>query len=183
MIFWTTIRCITDRFDLCFLSESLTYICDHHFWSIFHELGWFGHTFLQIPADPAAARFHRCGALVEGDSALFQWVLWRVWNVGGQWGPGVSKGLNILAIPSVSVRPDGYLFLPCLMVADSDRSRSCSHGFHHRMSRRCSWIQQASWLWPFLSPGIATAASSSSAHLQPKQLCFFYVFAKIIEKT
>ena len=44
-IFLTTIRCITDRFDLCFLSEPLTCICDHHFWSMFYELGWFGHTF------------------------------------------------------------------------------------------------------------------------------------------
>ena len=103
-------------------------------------------------------------ALLMGDSALFQWVLWRVWNVGGQRGPGVSNRLNILAIHSVSVRPDGCLFLPCLMFGGSDRSRSCSHGFHRRMSRLCSWIQQASRLWPFLSPGIAAAASSSRRH-------------------
>ena len=58
--------------------------------------------------------------------------------------PGVSKGLDNLAFPSVSVRPGEYLFLPCLMhlrlFADSDRSRSYNHGFVRRMSRLCSWI-------------------------------------------
>ena len=53
--------------------------------------------------------------LLEMVSALFLQVLSLAWNVKGQCGPGVSKGLDSLAIPSVSVRPGGCLFLLCLM--------------------------------------------------------------------
>ena len=55
------------------------------------------------------------GPLLEGNSALFLRVLSLAWNVKGQCGPGVSKGLDSLAIPSVSVRPGGCLFLLFLM--------------------------------------------------------------------
>ena len=44
-------------------------------------------------------------AFMQVVSALFPRILSRVWNVGGQCGPGVSKGLDNLAIPTVSVRP------------------------------------------------------------------------------
>ena len=53
--------------------------------------------------------------LLEMVSALFLQVLSLAWNVKCQCGPGVSKGLDSLAIPSVSVRPRGCLFLLCLM--------------------------------------------------------------------
>ena len=49
--------------------------------------------------------------LLEMVSALFLKVLSLAWNVKGQCGPGVSKGLDRLAVPSVSVRPGGCLFL------------------------------------------------------------------------
>ena len=71
-------------------------------------------------------------ASLEGSSALFLRVLSRAWNVGGQCDPGVSKGLDNLAIPSVSVRPGGCLFLPCLMrleiFADGDTAATVSSG-------------------------------------------------------
>ena len=71
-------------------------------------------------------------ASLEGSSALFLRVLSRAWNVGGQCDPGVSKGLDNLAIPSVSVRPGWCLFLPCLMnpgiLADSDTAATVSSG-------------------------------------------------------
>ena len=70
--------------------------------------------FLQIPAEAAPATWVAVASL-EGSSALFLRVLSRAWNVGGQCDPGVSKGLDSLAIPSVSVRPRGCLFLLCLM--------------------------------------------------------------------
>ena len=53
--------------------------------------------------------------LLEMVSALFLKVLSLAWNVKGQCGPGVSKGLDRLAVPSVSVRPGRCLFLHCLM--------------------------------------------------------------------
>ena len=49
--------------------------------------------------------------LLEMVSALFLQVLSLAWNVKCQCGPDVSKGLDSLAIPSVSVRPGGCLFL------------------------------------------------------------------------
>ena len=51
-------------------------------------------------------------AFMKVVSALFPRILSRVWNVGDQCGPGVSKGLDNLAIPSVCVRPGRCLFLP-----------------------------------------------------------------------
>ena len=53
--------------------------------------------------------------LLEMVSALFLQVLSLAWNVKGQCGPGVSKGFDRLAVPSVSVRPGRCLFLHCLM--------------------------------------------------------------------
>ena len=71
-------------------------------------------------------------ASLEGSSALFLRVLSRAWNVGGQCDLGMSKGLDNLAIPSVSVRPGWCLFLPCLMnpgiLADSDTAATVSSG-------------------------------------------------------
>ena len=71
-------------------------------------------------------------ASLEGNSALFLRVLSRAWNVGGQCDPGVSKGLDNLAIPSVSVRPGESLFLPCLMhlgiFADNNTAAKVSSG-------------------------------------------------------
>ena len=123
--------------------------------------------FLQIPAEAAPATWVAVASL-EGSSALFLRVLSRAWNVGGQCDLGMSKGLDNLAIPSVSVRPGGCLLLPCLMclrlLSDGDSSRSCSHFFVRRMSRLCSWIPTASRLWNFLSQCIAAAASFSRHH-------------------
>ena len=102
-------------------------------------------------------------ASLEGSSALFLRVLSRAWNVGGQCDLGMSKGLDNLAIPSVSVRPGWCLFLPCLMnpgiLADSDTAATVSSGgcrgyavestciaavaFSYTTHRGRSFIQQA----------------------------------------
>ena len=88
-------------------------------------------------------------AFMKVVSALFPRILSRVWIVGDQCGPGVSKVHDNLAIPSVSVRPGGCLFLLCLMrvrlsagIALGCSSRRRDHGFVRGTSRLCGCVQQ-----------------------------------------
>ena len=110
--------------------------------------------------------------VLEVVSALFLQVLSRVWNVGGQCGPDVSKGLNNLTIPSVSVRHGGCLFLLCLMRVglSADIALGCSsrrqyHGFVLGTSRLCGCVQhRPGLLRPQLRLAGTTAAVSFSRH-------------------
>ena len=110
--------------------------------------------------------------VLEVVSALFLQVLSRVWNVGGQCGPDVSKGLNNLTIPSVSVRHGGCLFLLCLMRVglSADIALGCSsrrqyHGFVLGTSRLCGCVQhRPGLLRPQLRLAGITAAVSFSRH-------------------
>ena len=70
--------------------------------------------FLQIPAEATPATW-RCCSAVGGKFCAIPASLSRSWNVRGQCSPGESKGLDNLAVPSVSVRPVRCLFLLCLM--------------------------------------------------------------------
>ena len=89
------------------------------------------HYFFRFQPKPPQRGCVAVAVLNEG-FCFIQRVLWRVWNVEDQCGPGVSKGLDNLAIPSVSVRPGWCLFLPCLMnpgiLADSDTAATVSSG-------------------------------------------------------
>ena len=58
-------------------------------------------------------------AFMKVVSALFPRILSRVWNVGDQCGPGVSKGLDNLAIPSFSVRSG---WMPIFALSDAPRN-------------------------------------------------------------
>ena len=111
-------------------------------------------------------------AFIKVVSTLFPRILSRVWNVGDQCGPGVSKVHDNLAIPSVSVRPGGYLFLLCLMrvrlsagIALGCSSRRRDHGFVRGTSRLCGCVQHGPRiLRPQLRLAGATAAVSFSRH-------------------
>ena len=111
-------------------------------------------------------------ALLEVVFALFLQDLSRVWNVGGQCGPDVSKGLKKWTIPSVSVRHGGCLFLLCLMRAglSADIALGCSsrrryHGFVLGTSRLCGCVQhQPGLLRPQLRLAGATATVSFSRY-------------------
>ena len=111
-------------------------------------------------------------AFMKVVSALFLRILSRVWNVGDQCGPGVSKVHDNLAIPSVSVRPGGCLFLLCLMrvrlsagIALGCSSRRRDHGFVRGTSRLCGCVQHGPRiLRPQLRLAGATAAVSFSRH-------------------
>ena len=110
--------------------------------------------------------------VLEVVSALFLQVLSRVWNVGGQCGPDVSKGLNNLTIPSVSVRHGACLFLLCLMRVglSADIALGCSsrrqyYGFILGTSRLCGCVQhRPGLLRPQLRLAGTTAAVSFSRH-------------------
>ena len=127
--------------------------------------------FLQIPAEAEATTWRGCCAS-GGRFCVIPQVLSRVWNVGGQYGPGVSKDLDNLAIPSVSVRPGGCLFLLCLMhvglsagIALSCSSRRRYHEFVRGTSRLCGCVQHGPrLLQPQLRLAGATAAVPFRRH-------------------
>ena len=124
-------------------------MCNWHFWfafflrcariylwpSLLKYFSWAGmiwsHFFFRFQPKPPQRGCVAVAVLNEGFCSI-QRVLWRVWNVEDQCGPGVSKGLDNLAIPSISVRSGACLFLPCLMrlgmFIDSDTAATVSSG-------------------------------------------------------
>ena len=163
-VVWRLIWRIIHTSDSRFFSDALAYICGHPFWSIFHELGWFGHTFSSGSSQSRPNEVASRQRYWTRDSALFS----ESCDVSGMFGTSAAQvcqrvSIIWLSLPFLFALVGAYF---CLVWCASEclRIAILQPQFRPEDVAAMQLNQHASRLWHFLSPGIAAAASFSRRH-------------------
>ena len=149
-IFLTNIQCIRDHIDLRLFFEPLIYICDYHFWCIFHELGWFGHTFSSGSSQSRPNEVASRQRYWTKDSALFS----EQCDVSGMFGTSaaqVGQRVSIiwLSLPFLFALVGAY-FCRVWWTPESWRIAILRPQFRPEDVAAMQLNQHASRLWHFL---------------------------------